>query len=220
MSASASIPTALRTAPNTICCAFPRISSSMCCASAWLDPPRGRSTAAQRANRALRPPSSRPRAPCATSPRRCLLSIGNRPGLPHLQLRDHLACTTRAGPSAALRRAVVREIDPSLAVFDKHTTVVDQFRELTYACHLRGARFYLDVVVVNRTGWGSPAHQPPPGGGGGGGGAPRVVPPQWRRHLPQPGRLGHHLRREKKPGRARATHRASALWEEFTHLPC
>lgn len=45
-------------------------------------------------------------------------------------------------------------IDPALAVFDRRTTVVDQFRELTYACHLRGARLFLDIVV-NHTGWGA-----------------------------------------------------------------
>ncbi len=45
-------------------------------------------------------------------------------------------------------------IDPALAVFDKRTTVVDQFREVTFAAHLRGARVFLDVVV-NHTGWGS-----------------------------------------------------------------
>ena len=45
-------------------------------------------------------------------------------------------------------------IDPALVVFDKHTTGVDQFRELTYASHLLGARVFLDIVI-NHTGWGS-----------------------------------------------------------------
>nr|MBA2479743.1 amylo-alpha-1,6-glucosidase [Planctomycetota bacterium] len=54
-------------------------------------------------------------------------------------------------PYAALD---LTEIDPALAVFDQRTTVVDQFREVTYAAHLRGARVFLDVVV-NHTGWGS-----------------------------------------------------------------
>ena len=45
-------------------------------------------------------------------------------------------------------------IDPALVVFDKRTTGVDQFRELTYAIHARGARVFLDVVI-NHTGWGS-----------------------------------------------------------------
>lgn len=46
------------------------------------------------------------------------------------------------------------DIDPALVVFDKRSTAVDQFRELTYAAHLRGARVFLDIVV-NHTGWGS-----------------------------------------------------------------
>src|SRR5581483_5122099 len=45
-------------------------------------------------------------------------------------------------------------IDPALIVFDKRTTGVDQFRELTYATHLRGGRVFLDIVI-NHTGWGS-----------------------------------------------------------------
>ena len=45
-------------------------------------------------------------------------------------------------------------VDPSLVVFDKRTTGVDQFRELTYATHLRGGRVILDIVI-NHTGWGS-----------------------------------------------------------------
>src|SRR5262245_48629040 len=45
-------------------------------------------------------------------------------------------------------------IDPALVEFDKHTTGVDQFRELTYETHYRGAKVFLDVVI-NHTGWGS-----------------------------------------------------------------
>ncbi len=45
-------------------------------------------------------------------------------------------------------------IDPALVVFDKRTTGVDQFRELTFAAHIRGARVFLDIVI-NHTGWGS-----------------------------------------------------------------
>jgi starch synthase (maltosyl-transferring) len=45
-------------------------------------------------------------------------------------------------------------IDPALVVFDKRTTGIDQFRELTYATHLRGARVMIDIVI-NHTGWGS-----------------------------------------------------------------
>ncbi|MCI0535899.1 MAG: glycogen debranching enzyme N-terminal domain-containing protein [Verrucomicrobiales bacterium] len=45
-------------------------------------------------------------------------------------------------------------IDPALVEFDRRTTGVDQFRELTYATHLRGGRVFLDIVI-NHTGWGS-----------------------------------------------------------------
>src|SRR4029434_854265 len=34
-------------------------------------------------------------------------------------------------------------IDPALVVFDKRTTGVDQFRELTYATHSRGGKVFL-----------------------------------------------------------------------------
>ena len=45
-------------------------------------------------------------------------------------------------------------IDPALVVFDKRTTGMDQFRELTYQTHLHGGRVFLDIVI-NHTGWGS-----------------------------------------------------------------
>ena len=45
-------------------------------------------------------------------------------------------------------------IDPALVVFDKRTTGIDQFRELTCATHLHGGRVLLDIVI-NHTGWGS-----------------------------------------------------------------
>ncbi|MEY2430177.1 MAG: hypothetical protein QOJ40_3062 [Verrucomicrobiota bacterium] len=45
-------------------------------------------------------------------------------------------------------------IDPALVVFDKRTTGIDQFTELTYGAHLRGGRVFLDLVI-NHTGWGS-----------------------------------------------------------------
>lgn len=45
-------------------------------------------------------------------------------------------------------------IDPALAEFDKRTTAVDQFQELTGAAHRLGCRVVLDIVI-NHTGWGS-----------------------------------------------------------------
>jgi glycogen debranching enzyme len=45
-------------------------------------------------------------------------------------------------------------IDPALVVFDKRTTGIDQFRELTYKVHSLGGRVFLDIVI-NHTGWGS-----------------------------------------------------------------
>jgi starch synthase (maltosyl-transferring) len=49
-------------------------------------------------------------------------------------------------------------IDPALVEFDRRTTGVDQFRELTYAVHLKGGRVFLDIVT-NHTGWGSPLQE-------------------------------------------------------------
>ena len=45
-------------------------------------------------------------------------------------------------------------IDPALVEFDRRSTGVDQFCELTYAAHSFGARVFLDIVI-NHTGWGS-----------------------------------------------------------------
>ncbi|EEF57446.1 amylo-alpha-1,6-glucosidase [Pedosphaera parvula] len=45
-------------------------------------------------------------------------------------------------------------IDPALVEFDQRTTGIDQFCELAYATHLKGARVFLDIVI-NHTGWGS-----------------------------------------------------------------
>ena len=45
-------------------------------------------------------------------------------------------------------------IDPALVEFDKKTTAVDQFRELTAGAHARHCRVFLDIVI-NHTGWGS-----------------------------------------------------------------
>ena len=45
-------------------------------------------------------------------------------------------------------------IDPALVEFDRRTTGVDQFCELTRAAHAFGARIFIDIVI-NHTGWGS-----------------------------------------------------------------
>lgn len=45
-------------------------------------------------------------------------------------------------------------IDPALVEFDRRTTGIDQFKELTHAAHARGAQVLLDIVI-NHTGWGS-----------------------------------------------------------------
>jgi predicted glycogen debranching enzyme len=54
-------------------------------------------------------------------------------------------------PYAALDLTAV---DPALVEFDKRTTGIDQFGELTYAAHSLGARVFIDIVI-NHTGWGS-----------------------------------------------------------------
>ncbi len=45
-------------------------------------------------------------------------------------------------------------VDPALVEFDKRTTGVDQFCELTYAAHSLGACVFIDIVI-NHTGWGA-----------------------------------------------------------------
>ena len=52
-------------------------------------------------------------------------------------------------------------IDPALIEFDQRTTGVDQFRELAYAVHAKGARLFLDLVI-NHTGWSSTLHETHP----------------------------------------------------------
>jgi predicted glycogen debranching enzyme len=54
-------------------------------------------------------------------------------------------------PYAALDLTAV---NPELVEFDKRTTGIDQFCELTQAAHALAARVFLDIVI-NHTGWGS-----------------------------------------------------------------
>ena len=53
-------------------------------------------------------------------------------------------------------------IDPALVEFDRRTTGVDQFCELTSAAHSLGTRVFLDSVI-NHTGWGSTLQENHPG---------------------------------------------------------
>ncbi len=46
------------------------------------------------------------------------------------------------------------DVDPALAEFDRRTTPLEQFDELTDAIHARGARVFMDIPV-NHTGWAS-----------------------------------------------------------------
>jgi hypothetical protein len=54
-------------------------------------------------------------------------------------------------PYAALDLTAV---DPALVEFDKRTTGIDQFCELTREAHALNARVFIDIVI-NHTGWGS-----------------------------------------------------------------
>lgn len=46
------------------------------------------------------------------------------------------------------------DVDPALAEFDRHTTPLDQFRELANAIHERSGRLFIDIPI-NHTGWAS-----------------------------------------------------------------
>jgi starch synthase (maltosyl-transferring) len=46
------------------------------------------------------------------------------------------------------------DVDPSLAEFDRHTTPMEQFRELADAVHQREGRLFIDIPI-NHTGWAS-----------------------------------------------------------------
>ncbi len=89
---------------------------------------------------------------------RCLPHIVHRLGCRILHLLPvHPTPTVharfgRAGsPYAALDLTAV---DPALVEFDRATTGIDQFMELTRAAHGLGARVFIDIVI-NHTGWGS-----------------------------------------------------------------
>lgn len=93
-------------------------------------------------------------------------------------------------------------VDPALVEFDKRTTGIDQFRELTYATHALGGRVFIDIVI-NHTGWGARLQE---------------THPEW------------YLRDEKgdfvSPGAwgtvwedlAELDHKSAALWEELAEM--
>jgi len=146
-------PDALRTA-NTIYCAFPRMfGDSRTARSTRLGPIDDQLAVLDKYGYTVIPPSGKLRELSAQIPH-IVTDLGCR--ILHL-LPVGTTPTTYArfgrfgSPYAEMD---LTAIDPALVVFDKRTTAVDQFRELTYACHLRGAMVFLDVVI-NHTGWGS-----------------------------------------------------------------
>jgi predicted glycogen debranching enzyme len=139
---------------NTIYCAFPRLfGATRNAVSSMNERLESQIKQIEQFGFAIIPPSGKFRdvVPCLPH---IIDTLGCR--ILHL-LPVHPTPTTYArfgrfgSPYAALDFTAV---DPSLVVFDKHTTGVDQFRELTYATHLRGGRVIIDIVI-NHTGWGS-----------------------------------------------------------------
>lgn len=146
-------PNAYRTG-NTIYCAFPRLFGPTRNALNTQNPKlESQIQQIEQFGYAIIPPSGKFRdlVPCLPH---IIDGLGCR--ILHL-LPIHPTPTTFArfgrfgSPYAALDFMAV---DPSLVVFDKRTTGIDQFRELTYATHLRGGRVFIDIVI-NHTGWGS-----------------------------------------------------------------
>jgi predicted glycogen debranching enzyme len=146
-------PDVYRTA-NTIYCAFPRLFGATKNAATTKDEKlENQIRPFNQNNYAVIPPSGKLR-----DLTQCLPHIVDRLGcrivhlLPVNPTPTTFARFGRFGsPYAALD---LTAIDPALVVFDKRTTGLDQFRELTYATHLRGGRVIIDIVI-NHTGWGS-----------------------------------------------------------------
>ena len=146
-------PNFARTA-NTIYCAFPRLFG----ATKNLSSPRDKKLEVQlqqldEKNFTVIPPSGKLRDLARQLPH-IVQTLDCR--IIHL-LPVHPTPTTYArfgrfgSPYASLD---LTAIDPALVEFDKRTTGVDQFCELTRAAHWFGARVFLDIVI-NHTGWGS-----------------------------------------------------------------
>ena len=146
-------PDCYRTA-NTIYCAFPRMFGATKSAKSTRDEKLINAVKPlDEAGYAVIPPSGKLRDVTAESAH-ILHTLGCR--ILHL-LPIHPTPTTYArfgrygSPYAA---EDLTAIDPALVVFDKRTTGVEQFQELTYAIHSGGAQVFLDIVI-NHTGWGS-----------------------------------------------------------------
>jgi len=146
-------PDRYRTA-NTLYCAFPRLFGPTRAAASTEDKNLAPTLAQlDHAGYTVIPPSGKLRDLARQLPH-IINTLGCR--ILHL-LPIHPTPTTYArfgrfgSPYAALD---LTAIDPALVEFDKRTTGIDQFRELTYATHLHGGRLFLDIVI-NHTGWGS-----------------------------------------------------------------
>ncbi|HEX4645622.1 MAG TPA: amylo-alpha-1,6-glucosidase [Verrucomicrobiae bacterium] len=144
-------PDAYRTA-NTIYCAFPRMFGETKTSFTTEDEPPQFKSLDQRGYTVI-PPSGKLRDLIQELPH-IIDTLGCR--ILHLLPVNPVPTTyARFGrfgsPYAALD---LTAIDPALVVFDRRTTGVDQFCELTRAAHLRGGRVFLDIVI-NHTGWGS-----------------------------------------------------------------
>ena len=146
-------PNFARTA-NTIYCAFPRLfGATKNLPSARDEKLEAQIKALDGKNFAVIPPSGKLRDLMRQLPH-IVQTLGCR--ILHL-LPVHPTPTTYArfgrfgSPYAALDLTAV---DPALVEFDKRTTGVDQFLELTGAAHSLGARVFIDIVI-NHTGWGS-----------------------------------------------------------------
>ena len=146
-------PDAYRSA-NLIYCAFPRLFGETRAAASTQDPVLEQMLASlDRSGYAVIPPSGKLRDLIKQLPH-IIDTLGCRI-LHLLPVNPTPTVYARFGrfgsPYAALN---LTGIDPALVEFDQRTTGVDQFRELTYAAHLGGARVFLDIVA-NHTGWGS-----------------------------------------------------------------
>lgn len=140
---------------NTIYCAFPRLfGETRALARVHPDPDE----AALGKLREQRGFTVLPRSGTLRDLARALPHIVDRLGCRILHLLPVNPVPTtfgRFGPMGSPYAALdFTAIDPALVEFDRRTTGVEQFEELTRAAHARGAAVLLDMVV-NHTGWGS-----------------------------------------------------------------